>query len=788
MYPTGPTDLESISSLKSYRSFEISRPELDNNNNNNDNHDARPNIPGQKGTPKVKSPSRPHSLPDLTREHEDLTGETINKNTAPSDGQPTEKMETPCSGKKPPSESSQSQEPLGLCEKAAREPEHSTQQISVAHQKNKKHSIAKKAKTLATRLFHPLFLFHAERAEGDPNVLDPDDPENENLPASVEAQQLVRGLVYNPPNERSTTRQQLQQPLERGPSNCESEGGILAQLLKLYGSVDVPMNDTKSHKKGFSAARTPNTPSGWRTPGKAVHWKPKPRWLEEEGTSMNTTVNDGACPSRNSPANLKETPNATLDWGGEHREHDIRLEDEIRVTVQIADIISRRRYIIQLCKALIMFGAPMHRLEEHMQKTASVLEMDCQFLYVPGCMIMSFDDPTTRTTEVKLVRVAQGIDLGLLADTHDVYKNVIHDAMGIEEARTELDRITTSKPRFNKWIIVMVYGIASAMVGPFAFNARPIDMPIIFFNGALLGILQHVLAPRSVLYSNIFEVTASVLTSFVARGLGSIQFTTHDGNREHLFCFSAVAQSSVALILPGYTVLSSSLELQSHQLVAGSIRMVYAIIYSLFLGYGITVGFTIYGLIDPGATSVITCPTRGVWGNEYLQRFPFVAAFVLCLLVVNQGRWKQAPVMLFIAESGYIVTYFVTQRIGTSSQVANTVGAFTIGMLGNLYSRVWHGHAATSILPGIFVLVPSGLAASGPLISGIKSADETRSNISSAIIHNSSSVYSMEASQVYTADLGLGMVEVSIGITVGLFIAALAIYPFGKRRSGLFSF
>jgi uncharacterized membrane protein YjjB (DUF3815 family) len=216
--------------------------------------------------------------------------------------------------------------------------------------------------------------------------------------------------------------------------------------------------------------------------------------------------------------------------------------------------------------------------------------------------------------------------------------------------------------------------------------------------------------------------------------------------------------------------------------------MVYAIIYSLFLGYGITVGTTIYGLIDPGASSDLKCPATGDFPDEYSPRFPFVAGFVICLLIVNQGRWKQLPMMLFIAEAGYVVTYFVTQRIGSSSQVANTIGAFTIGVIGNLYSRLWHGHAAISILPGIFVLVPSGLAASGPLLSGVKSAQETRGNVTSAIDHSGYSSYGVEDSQLYTADLGFGMVEVSIGITVGLFIAALLIYPFGKRRSGLFSF
>lgn len=172
----------------------------------------------------------------------------------------------------------------------------------------------------------------------------------------------------------------------------------------------------------------------------------------------------------------------------------MRLEDEIQVTVQIAEIIARQRYIMQLCKALMTFGAPTHRLEEYMQMTAKVLEVDSQYLYFPGCMIMSFDDPSTRTTEVKLVRVAQGINLQKLANTHRIYKNVVHDVIGVEEAIQELEDIQKKPPRFNKWIVVLVYGLASATVGPFAFNARPIDMPIIFFNGCLLGLMQQVFA------------------------------------------------------------------------------------------------------------------------------------------------------------------------------------------------------------------------------------------------------------------------------------------------------
>ena len=131
---------------------------------------------------------------------------------------------------------------------------------------------------------------------------------------------------------------------------------------------------------------------------------------------------------------------------------------------------------------------------------------------------------------------------------------------------------------------------ASVSVGPFAFQARPIDFPFMFILGCILGYLQLVVAPRSDQFRNVFEVLAAVVTSFCARGLGSILI----GGKQ-IFCFSAMAQSSIALILPGYIILCAALELQSRNIVAGSVRMVYAIIYSLFLGFGITIGTALFG-------------------------------------------------------------------------------------------------------------------------------------------------------------------------------------------------
>lgn len=520
-----------------------------------------------------------------------------------------------------------------------------------------------------------------------------------------------------------------------------------------------------------------------------------------------------------------------------------RRDEEYKIKIHLAGVLARQNYLRKLCKALMMYGAPTHRLEEYMNMSARVLEIEAQFLYMPGCMIIAFDDSSIHTSEVKLVRTSQGVDLGKLRDVHEIYKDVVHDRIGVEEATPRLEAIISRKLKFGAWLRVLFYGLASATVGPFAFQARPIDLPFCFMLGCLLGWLQLIVSPGNELISNVFEIGAAVITSFIARGLGSIP--GKDG--KPLFCFSAMAQSSIALILPGFTVLSASLELQSKHIVAGSVRMVYAIIYSLFLGFGITIGTVLFGMMYKDATSQTTC-TDSMSSHWY---YFFVVGFSLCLMVINQAKWKQMPAMTVIALVGYVVNYHSAQFFTANAQVSNALGALAIGIAANIQARfgrhvenwcldLWenkmrprwvrlrkrwlrrqrvsqkealfstdyshsrsssmtndsyvphqrtigYGLAAATMLPAIFVQVPSGLSVQGSLVSGIASADQ--------ITHNTTGITTVSAANTGSSTLnsvalnvGFSVIQIAIGITVGLFLAALLVYPLGKRRSGLFSF
>jgi uncharacterized membrane protein YjjB (DUF3815 family) len=241
-------------------------------------------------------------------------------------------------------------------------------------------------------------------------------------------------------------------------------------------------------------------------------------------------------------------------------------------------------------------------------------------------------------------------------------------------------------------------------------------------------------------------------------------------------------------------VLSSALELQSRAIVPGSIRLVYAIIYSLFLGYGITVGTALYGAMDPNATNATTCqaPLNSYWN------FLLVPLYVLFACHTVQAKYKQMPVMIAIAFAGYIVNFYANMKFSSSAPIAYTFGAFAIGVLANLYSRLQHGVAAAVLLPAVYVQVPGSLAASGAITTALQTAStlirggDTTGAVGSpkASPDDHTANNDQDNSNSLNAisfNVAAQMIQIAIGITVGLFMSALLVYPMGKRRSGLWT-
>lgn len=154
-------------------------------------------------------------------------------------------------------------------------------------------------------------------------------------------------------------------------------------------------------------------------------------------------------------------------------------------------------------------------------------------------MLISFDDPATGTSNIKLIRQSGAFDISKLQAAYKLYWKVIHDDISVKDASTALDNLMRKPSLYNKWQLIFFGGMCSASICTVSFNGSFLDALISFPLGCLLIIIQ-LFAARHELYSNVFEITVATLFSFVAAALAS---TGH-------FCYSAVAASSVVLILP----------------------------------------------------------------------------------------------------------------------------------------------------------------------------------------------------------------------------------------------
>ncbi|KAG8698846.1 hypothetical protein FRC09_006987, partial [Ceratobasidium sp. 395] len=389
--------------------------------------------------------------------------------------------------------------------------------------------------------------------------------------------------------------------------------------------------------------------------------------------------------------------------------------------------------------------------------------------------------------------------------------------IGAKDGALELAKLMRQKPIYGLKIRCILALLCSAIICPVGFGGSFVDMWVSGVSGMVLCWLQLYAASKSALYSDVFEISAAMLVSFTARGLSSLP--------SGIFCYSAISSAGVVLILPGFMVLCSSLELASKNLMSGSVKMVYAIVYSLFLGFSLTIGSDLYFLVDTGArhrreqaTQLLDSQTviHGTFRSDNSSMFPFNGTFIFKNLTADvpstsyyqakgcyrDSNWPwylrpfpewtlfflvplfsllgsfasmqplksmQLPVMVFISCAAFAANKAANRYIFNRSDVVSAIGAFVVGVLGNLYSRVFRGTAFVVMVNGIGFLIPSGIAAAGGLAQNYRGSD----------------------SDQYSSGLSLGfrMVQVAIGITVGLFGSGLIVYSFGSRKRGaLFAF
>ncbi|KAG0076912.1 hypothetical protein BGZ92_002184 [Podila epicladia] len=567
-------------------------------------------------------------------------------------------------------------------------------------------------------------------------------------------------------------------------SRQPSKAGVLSNLLKLQGNVRHPkqyrftppgskaQKEKKKRPKLYSRSAN-NSVTSLTTKSVFGTYPPLPVTPMGSATGMGTLTNTtsrnntgnhrnsfqfdggfGAFPAGHSPyASPNGSPRGSFSYDTTTLSPDsvmgtLSPEEKMRITFAVADILQRQDYVLRLARAMIKFGAPSHRLEDAVDHTARTLELNLQCVYLPNVMIVAFTDYETHTSETHLLKVSAGLDMYKFAQVHQILKMVTHSSMPVVEAIMKLDAINTEKDVIPRWANLLSYAVASFCTAPMFFKGGWVDAGVAFLLGGAVGLMTW-LSEKVPSYAHICEITMSVVVAFISEAL------------HNYVCRSSVKFAGIVMLLPGYTITCAILELSSRHMISGSVRLFFAIIFSLLLSYGLTIGSSLWLLIDPSSTPNTTgeCPST----LDAKWNLLFVPLFAISLNVWLKAHPRQWILATLLSIVGYSVSFTTSRYAGAKPEVSSALASFAIGFFGNLYQRLSHELTFQAVVCAVFFLVPGSI--------GLKTG-----------------VALFTDDMAGGVNLALQMVISAIAISVGLFASALVVYPMGKSRSAQMTF
>ncbi|KAM3585965.1 pheromone-regulated protein prm10 [Umbelopsis sp. WA50703] len=400
----------------------------------------------------------------------------------------------------------------------------------------------------------------------------------------------------------------------------------------------------------------------------------------------------------------------------------------------------KKKLLALMSQCLVRSGCPSHRIESSLDQTARYLEVEAAFSYVPGQMTISFGNAITTSSHTVLIKVHQGHDMKKLAVVDDVANALCRSEIPVHDCLVELEEIHHSPPTWGSWATILAFTICSSTSCLVMFGGSWSDALVSALLGFLVGAL-NVLASHHSVYSNVFEVSASAAVAVISRSLFK------------WVCFSKVALSAVIVLLPGYSMTVAVMELSARQIAAGTIRFVYSVIYAFILGYGLQIGSSLYGTLNPVSDSTGLCePGISEW--YYVPLLPLLAISIAMTFGASVKQWPSMIVCCIIA---FIIVFFLNKVI-TDYQIAASISAFAIGLYANLALKVTRTPPLVPLCCGITLLVPGGI--------GVRGA-----------------YHLLMDDDPDGSAFALNMVVVALGIAVGLFASTMIIYPRSKRRS-----
>ncbi len=333
------------------------------------------------------------------------------------------------------------------------------------------------------------------------------------------------------------------------------------------------------------------------------------------------------------------------------------------------------------------FSAPM--LEASLDRVARHLGVRAQFFSTPTSIFSAFGQGQAQTVHLARVEPAT-VDLGKLVELEGLIDAVCDDAMSPEQAVVRVGEIAAGRPPYGRIVTLASHAVSSATSATFLGGSwrEVVVAAVIGASTGLLALAGRRIAAVARLFEFLAAGAAAVIAIAAAHWLPPLSVFT-------------VTLAGLIILLPGFGLTVALNELATRHLASGTARLSGALVTFVTLAFGVALGSRIgelvFGPVPLGASGT---------GEGWAEVFCLLLA-PAALAVLLRAPWRELPYLVLAGFIGFYGGRWGAR--GLSPELGMFVGAFVLGLASNLYAWWRRRPAATTLVPGILLLVPGGL-------------------------------------------------------------------------------
>lgn len=355
-----------------------------------------------------------------------------------------------------------------------------------------------------------------------------------------------------------------------------------------------------------------------------------------------------------------------------------------------AEFRRKTRFVVKLGRALHECGTTSQRIERHLTNVTRMLGLNGNFLITPTTFTSAFweDDELDQFVHIERVEPADN-NLGRLWEIDTLVENIADGSLSFSKGIEQLDQVIQAPWNYSPWANAFSWALIG---GSFAalLSANPQDS----IAAALLSVVLFLVSQLGSRRAG-WKPVVTILVPFVSGVLASAAAAFGIGINAPF-----VILSSIIFYIPGLALTVALTEISTGHLISGSSRLVDAVMLLLKLFFGAVSGVAVAHFLIPGDAAMNSLlPLLPDW-----KTWPAVAGLSLGLgIAFNIPRRK----MLWGLLSAAIA--FGAARAGEAyfgMFAGMFIGALTVGLFSNLYTRITRGPGSILMTQGIVLLVP----------------------------------------------------------------------------------